>query len=98
MIILKQTARYANILTDAIISAGFTYQQIVDMCKTQGLNISKSYISKIASGHLPPASDRINKVLVKVLEHKSDLTYESLIIAKYKEIIPNDVLEILKKV
>ncbi|MCY9530532.1 hypothetical protein M5X04_14515 [Paenibacillus alvei] len=86
--------RYANILYDAIASSNMTYQQIADKCTRKGTKITKSYISKLCTGKLPPASDAVNKVLAEVLSPSSGL-YVQLAVAKYKEIVPNDVLEAL---
>ncbi|MFW5433277.1 hypothetical protein [Paenibacillus apiarius] len=87
--------RYANLLTDAVFSSNMTYQQIVDKCKKRNVRISRSYLSKICTGSMPPASDEINKALVDVLSPVSGLTYRELAVAKYKEIIPSEVLEAL---
>ncbi|WP_017814412.1 hypothetical protein [Paenibacillus shenyangensis] len=97
MITTNQNVRYANVLTDAINKAGYTYQQVSDKCKSCKVPVSKSYISKLASGILPPASDDVNRVLVEVLGPKSGLTYKDITIAKYKEIIPVEILEMLKR-
>lgn len=84
---------YANILLDAVVKSGWTYQQIIKKCEVNGVKFSKSYLSKIASGALPPPSDSINEVLAIVLSPVSSLTYKKLALAKYKQIIPTDILE-----
>ena len=84
--------RYVNILYDAVVASGYTYQQIVEKCRTKDLKISKSYLSKICSGHQPP-KDHVNKVLAEILGEKSGITYQTLAIAKYKEMIPEDIYE-----
>jgi len=89
------STRYANLLVDAISKSQWTYQQIVDRCKIKGVSITKSYLSKICSGFLPPPSDGVNKVLADVLHPVSGITYQDLALAKYKETIPADVLELL---
>lgn len=86
--------KYANILSDAVIESKMTYSQIVDKCKRKGAKLSRSYISKLCTGQMPPASDELNKVLADVLSPSSDL-YQRIAVAKYKEIIPGDVLEAL---
>lgn len=85
--------KYSNMLFDGVVQSGWTYAQIIHKCSLHGVSFSKSYLSKIATGALPPPSDEINKVLAEVLGPVSSLTYSKLAIAKYKEIIPQDVLE-----
>ncbi|MHA7963581.1 hypothetical protein ACX93W_05490 [Paenibacillus sp. CAU 1782] len=87
--------RYSNILSDAIISSGWTYGQIADKCEKRGGKISRSYISKLCTGHMPPASDEVNKILTEVLAPVSDITYTQLAVAKYKEVVPKDIIEAL---
>ncbi|MNW57005.1 hypothetical protein D3C74_347720 [compost metagenome] len=87
--------KYANLLSNAITESGWTYAQIINKCKLKGVTFSRSYLSKIATGILPPPSDEINKVLAEVLSTVSSITYSELALAKYKEIIPLDVLEVI---
>ncbi|QHZ50872.1 hypothetical protein [Paenibacillus larvae] len=84
---------YANVLSDAVIKSGWTYSKIIEKCRARGVCFSRSYLSKICTGVLPPPSDRINKVLAEVLSPVSELTYQQLALAKYKQIIPADILE-----
>lgn len=85
--------KYANLLSDAVVESGWTYHQIIEKCKKKGVNFSRSYLSKICTGQLPPPSDEINRSLASVLAPVTSLTYEKLALAKYREIIPADVLE-----
>ncbi|GIO36916.1 hypothetical protein J41TS12_17770 [Paenibacillus antibioticophila] len=87
--------KYANLLSNAVAESGWTYSQVIQKCKGKGVNFSKSYLSKIATGVLPPPSDEINKVLADVLSPVSSISYTDLALAKYKEIIPSDVLVVL---
>ncbi|MFB0841843.1 MULTISPECIES: hypothetical protein [Paenibacillus] len=87
--------KYANVLSDAIVKSGWTYQQIIEKCKARGGKFSRSYLSKICTGTLPPPSDQINKVLADVLSSVASIKYEDLAIAKYKEIIPREIIELL---
>lgn len=84
--------KYANVLSDAVVESKWTYQQIVEKCKAKGVPFTKSYLSKISTGHLPPPSDEINRALASVLSPVTSLTYEKLAVAKYREIIPEDIL------
>lgn len=86
--------KYANVLSDAVIASNMTYTQIVDKCRRKGVKISRSYLSKLCTGAMSPASDELNKALADVLAPGSTL-YQQLAVAKYKEIIPGDVLEAL---
>ncbi|GIO83529.1 hypothetical protein J25TS5_04610 [Paenibacillus faecis] len=85
--------KYANLLSNAVAESGWTYSQIIQKCKSKGVSFSRSYLSKIATGVLPPPSDEINKALSEVLSPVSSISYTDLALAKYKEIIPSDVLE-----
>lgn len=85
--------RYSNLLCDAVVESGWTYGQIVEKCKLKGAKISRSYLSKLCTGNLPPASDELNIVLSEVLSPVSTLTYTTLAVAKYKEIVPKDVID-----
>lgn len=87
--------RYSNILIDAIVASGWTYGQIAEKCSTKGGRVSKSYISKLCTGHMPPASDEVNKILAEVLSPVSEITYQKLAVAKYKEVVPKDIMEAL---
>ncbi|MCM3747422.1 hypothetical protein M3223_08650 [Paenibacillus pasadenensis] len=85
--------RYSNLLSNAITESGWTYAQIIQKCTSNGRAFSKSYLCKIAAGFLPPPSDEINKVLAEVLSPVTKVTYMDLAVAKYEEIIPNEVIE-----
>lgn len=90
--------RYSNILSNAVNASGLSYQQVADKCKLQGNRITRFYISKLCTGYKPPASDEVNRTLAKVLSpYCEDLTYEKLAVAKYKEIIPVDVMKALRQ-
>lgn len=86
---------YANILSNAVAESGWTYSQIVQKCRSKGVNFSRSYLCKIATGALPPPSDEINKAIAEVLSSVSSINYTDLALAKYKQIIPSDVLEVV---
>lgn len=85
--------KYANLLRDAVVESNWTYSKIIDKCKARGVSFSASYISKLCTGAMPPPSDEINEVLAEVLSPVSSVTYEKLALAKYKEIIPTEILE-----
>lgn len=86
---------YANLLSDAVVRSGWTYAQIVEKCNEIGVNCSRSYLSKLCAGFMPPPSDEINKALAEVLSSKTSITYQELAVAKFKQIVPFEVLEAL---
>lgn len=67
-------------------------REISRRCNGRGVKVSSVYISQLCNGKLPPASDKINKVLEEVLGIVSDLKKDELKIAAYVERIPEDVL------
>jgi hypothetical protein len=85
--------KYANLLRDAVVQSNWTYSKIINKCKDQGVTFSSSYLSKLCTGMMPPPSDEINRVIAEVLAPVTSITYEQLAIAKYKEIIPTEILE-----
>ena len=86
---------YANLLSDAVVRSGWTYAQIVEKCGQRGITFSRSYLSKLCTGFMSPPSDQINKALAEVLGPATSITYSDLALAKYKQIVPNEVLEAL---
>jgi transcriptional regulator with XRE-family HTH domain len=84
---------YAEILKNYIKKSNKTLEQISNECSVKGLQVTKSYISKIRSGKMPAPSDEVTKVLSDVL----NADYEDLILASYLEKIPEPVQKILLK-
>lgn len=85
--------KYSELLRGAVVESGWSYSHIVERCKSHGTSVSRSYLSKLCTGSMPPPSDEVNKALVLVLSPVTSLTHERLVLAKYKEIIPDEVLE-----
>ncbi|KZS48095.1 hypothetical protein AWU65_20275 [Paenibacillus glucanolyticus] len=85
--------KYSELLRSALVESGWSYSQVVERCKVHNKNVSRSYLSKISRGFMPPPSDEVNKALANVLSPVTSLTYERLALAKYKEIIPDEVLK-----
>lgn len=85
--------KYSKLLNSAVVESGWTYRQVVEKCRELGINFSRSYLCKICTGASPPPSDEINKALAEVLSPVSSITYEQLALAKYREIIPEGVLD-----
>lgn len=84
--------RYANILSNAIAKSGLTYSQISMKCEQNGKKVSRGYLTLLCTGQKPPASDEANKVLSVVL---NGLSYEEIILAKYKETLSPETFNII---
>lgn len=85
---------YQEIIKEAITRSGKSLSFISRKCFMEGANISPSYLSKLQSGKISPASDKINCILAKVL----NLDTEELLVAAYKKKIPAAVLKKLSGV
>ncbi|MED4782698.1 LexA family transcriptional regulator [Brevibacillus choshinensis] len=59
---------YSTTLSQMIEKSGLTLKALADQCNQMGVKIDQSYISKLKTGKLPPASDDVNEALVKVCE------------------------------
>jgi SOS-response transcriptional repressor LexA len=57
---------YSKTLSQMIEKSGLTLKAIADHCNQMGVKIDQSYISKLKTGKLPPASDDVNEALAKV--------------------------------
>jgi len=84
---------YANVLSNAVASSGWTYSKVIEKCSKKGVRISRSYLCKLCTGNQKPASDEINRVLADVLGPVSGVTFEGLTVAKYMEVLPGYVIE-----
>lgn len=83
--------KYSTMLKTAINKADLTLSQISCQLDAHGLRATKSYLSKLQNGKLPPAGDKLNESLALIL----GLDPVELKAAAYKEKIPKDVLELL---
>ena len=81
--------KYPKLLDKYITDSGLSLRKIASKCHEEGLEIDHSYISKLRRGAMPPASDKVNKVLAKVLNGDSEV----LAVSAYREKIPANVLE-----
>jgi transcriptional regulator with XRE-family HTH domain len=84
---------YSTILQLAIKEADLSLSQISRRLKKNGVNADKSYLSKLQTGKMAPASDKMNEALAEVLS----IDLLELKAAAYREKIPEDVLEKLKE-
>lgn len=81
--------KYHRILEKYISDSGLSLREIARQCLEKGLDIDHSYISKLKRNVMPPASDKVNKVLAEVLGSDP----EALVDAAYREKIPANVLK-----
>lgn len=81
--------RYHALLEKYISESGLSLRKIAGLCNKKGLGINYSYISKLKNNALPPASDKVNKILAEVLGGNP----EELIVAAYREKIPANILK-----
>jgi repressor LexA len=86
--------KYSEILAEMIQKNKLSLSDIAKKLENYDVSIDRGYLSKLRSGVKPPASDRINDALARVL----DIDPIELKIAAYKEKIPSDVLERLNNV
>ncbi|WP_407270003.1 hypothetical protein [Radiobacillus sp. PE A8.2] len=89
---------YHEMLKLAIKESGWSMREIARRCTEDGVNLSQPYLSKLCTGEIPPASDKVNKILGKILSVVSDISKDDLLVAAYVEKIPADVLKKLKKI
>lgn len=81
--------RYTEILKANIMASDLSLSQIARRLEKNGINIDKSYLSKLQNGKIPPAGERINDAIAEVL----GIDKLELKVAAYREKIPPDVLE-----
>lgn len=81
--------RYSEILSKYIKASGMTLVDIVRECSANGIELTTSYLSKLKNGKMAPPRDRINKALEKVLNCKED----QLLVAAYREKIPEEIMK-----
>ncbi|HHW36772.1 MAG TPA: helix-turn-helix transcriptional regulator [Bacillales bacterium] len=77
---------YSELLTEYIENSGLSYAEIVLRVSNKGINIHKSYISKLKNGTKPPATDDLNRAIAEVTGGDP----EDLIVAAYLERAPKE--------
>lgn len=85
--------KYHQLLRQYIEKSGLSHREISRRCKEKGTPISQAYISQLAKGDVPPASDEVNRMLAAVTGGDPD----ALIIAGYKEKAPERIREMLDR-
>lgn len=81
----------------AITESGWSMREIARRCTKNGVNLSQPYLSKLCTGEIPPASDKVNKILGNILSVVSSISEDDLLIAAYLEKIPDDILAKIKE-
>jgi transcriptional regulator with XRE-family HTH domain len=82
---------YKEMLKGAIASSRLSLSEISDRVKSLGVRTTREYLSRLQNGKLPPATDKLNDAIARVLK----INPSELKAAAYKEKIPPDVLDIL---
>lgn len=85
--------KYHQLLKQYIENSGLSHREISRRCKEKGTPISQAYISQLAKGDVPPASDEVNRMLAVVTGGDPD----ALIIAGYREKAPERIREMLDR-
>jgi repressor LexA len=83
---------YKKILKEAIQATGLTLRRVSFKFDECGTNLDPSYLSRLQTGKLPPASDELNKKIAEVL----DINETTLRLAAHLSKIPEDLLPYLE--
>ncbi|MNL14345.1 hypothetical protein D3C87_1352800 [compost metagenome] len=84
---------YSSMLKRAIEKKKYSLTQVCFQLAKRDVWLDKASLSKIQNGKLPPAKDETNKVLAEIL----DIDSTKLRVAAIREIIPDDLIELIKK-
>ena len=84
---------YSEMLSKMIEESGLTLKVIAEKCNEFGVKIDQSYISKLKTGKLPPASDEVNEAIAKVCD---STMIEELLYEAYLEKAPDHIRAFIK--
>lgn len=84
---------YSEMLSMMIERSGLTLKNIAEKCNELGVKIDQSYISKLKTGKLPPASDEVNEAIAKVCDYTMT---EELLYEAYLEKAPDYIRAFIK--
>lgn len=76
---------YSNTLSNMIDQSGLTLREIADLATNNGIKIDPSYISKLQKGRQSPPSEKVSKILAKILNNNPD----ELVLEGYIEKAPS---------
>ena len=85
---------YSKLLKKLAVESGYTSTEIIEKCKENGVNIDKSYYSKILNGKHPAPSEDYSRIFAKVLGVDERL----LVLEGYLDKAPKEVVECLNKI
>ena len=85
---------YSKLLKKLAVESGYTSTEIIEKCKENGVNIDKSYYSKILNGKLSAPSEDYSRIFAKVLGVDERL----LVLEGYLDKAPKEVVECLNKI
>lgn len=85
----KHSSDYSRLLAESIRNSKLSLSEICNQLEKEGLKTNKSQVSKLQNGKMPPAGDKINDALAKILE----IDPIELKAAAYREKIPPEVLD-----
>ncbi|WP_405131117.1 XRE family transcriptional regulator [Paenibacillus sp. FSL H8-0317] len=80
--------KYAEIFRNYVRDSGLSLSQLCDLLHERGFKTTKSHLSKLQNGKLPPAGDKLNDALAEVLS----VDPVELKVAAYREKISPEVL------
>jgi SOS-response transcriptional repressor LexA len=83
--------RYSEELSKMIKESGLTLKEISDKCKSYGINIDPSYLSKLQGNKQSPASEDINIAIAKACNRKP----RYLVVLAYLEKAPKEIRSLL---
>ncbi|QUL57042.1 hypothetical protein KDC22_11530 [Paenibacillus tritici] len=86
--------RYAHLLEKYIQKSGLNITQITEQLKDLGIKIDRSYVSKLKSGAIPPASEDFSRAIAKITGGDP----EALVNASVFERAPEVIKEFITKV
>lgn len=80
---------YSEMLKVAIKNSRLSLHEISCELKELGFSADKTYLSKLQNGRIPPASNKLNEALARILQ----VDALDLKVAAYREKIPKEILE-----
>lgn len=83
--------RYSEELSKMIKESGLTLKEISDKCKSFGVNIDPSYLSKLQGDKQSPASEEVNIAIAKACNRKP----RYLVVLAYLEKAPKEIRSLL---
>ncbi|ARF67075.1 hypothetical protein B7C51_03475 [Paenibacillus larvae subsp. pulvifaciens] len=86
--------KYSQLIDAGIKLKNYNHSEVVLKLKERGVNVDRTFLSKLRNGKYTSTKDELNVALADVLGIDRDL----LRVAAIKEKLPSDILELLKKI